>query len=129
MSLDDAPYLLNWRKELRNGLVSLEIDIEKGDVVLMSTDSLARRIIYQLLIMDQVNTESILGESIIKNINKDLLEYIKINYLNLYNIKKFLDYCKRLIYSEIPTFQKILAKLIDNNELEKDDFSIIYIEV
>ena len=127
-NLDDSPKLLNWKTELKYDLSSKSASVKKGDILIISTDALSRRIIYQLFVLDQLNAERILGESISSNKNLDLIEHINRGF-NFNTLSNFLNYWKKQVVKGDVEFMNTLKILINTNELEKDDYSIIRIEI
>jgi hypothetical protein len=126
--LNDSPKLLNWNKELKYSLLSNSASFKNGDIAIMCTDGLARRIIYQLYILDQQNTENLLGPSISASKDLDLLEFIRTGF-DFKTVANFLRYWEKLIVKDRNQFKQELMKLIERNELEKDDYSIIFINL
>jgi hypothetical protein len=124
-SLDDFPKLLNWNKEINFDLTAKEIELRIDDIILICTDSIARWIIYYLIILDTTETQKILGDTIFKNIDKDKLESIKLSN-QFKNLSELLFKLKNTVNKSEPFFKKELEKQINLDHLEKDDFTIIF---
>lgn len=123
-TLNDFPKLLNWNRTLSYNMMSKTIDLNKGDVIILCTDSISRWLIYYLLLLEQNSTEKLLGATLSKSIDKDILQmlYMKGKYGNLNHLLKEieLNFKKGNEY-----FLKELKQLVNDNELEKDDYSIL----
>jgi hypothetical protein len=128
LSLEDNPELLNWQKALEYSLLSKSVDYENGDTIIICTDSLSRRIIYQLLLINQFETELCLNENINKTYRRDFLEHLKINQ-RIFKMKEFVNYLRNLIAMSPDSFRAELRKWVERNELEKDDYSFIIIDL
>jgi hypothetical protein len=127
-SLDNNPELLNWQKTLEYLLASKSVDYENGDTIIIATDSLSRRIIYQLINIDEKNTKNCLNETLVKNLRSDFIKHI--NETNKMTcVKKLVDYLRKLINMDIASFRDELKIWVDRNELEKDDYSLIIIDL
>jgi hypothetical protein len=127
-SLDDNPCLINWQKPTENSLLSKCIEYENGDTMIICTDSLSRRIIYQLLLINQFETEQCLSEKINKTYRRDFLEHLKINQ-RVFKMNEFVAYLRNLIGMNSKSFRSELTKWVERNELEKDDYSFIIIDL
>jgi hypothetical protein len=124
-SLDDFPRLLNWNKELNFDLTSKEINLITNDIIIICTDSLARWLIYHLMILATTETQYLLGNTILTNINHDKLEYIKLS--NQYkDLSDLLLKLQQTLNEGSNFFKKVLEKQINGNQLEKDDFTIVF---
>ena len=128
LSLEDNPELLNWQKSLDYSLESKGVIYENGDTIIIASDSLSRRIIYQLLLLNQNLAEQCLNKNINKTYNRDFLEYLKLNQ-EIFKTSDFIDYLRKLINKDIDSFRKELVKWIERNELENDDYSFIIIDL
>jgi hypothetical protein len=128
LSLEDNPELLNWQKALEYPLLSKSVDFENGDTIIICTDSLSRRIIYQLLLINQSETEQCLNENINKTYRRDFLEHLKINQ-RICKMNEFVNYLRNLIGMSTDLFRAELTKWVERNELEKDDYSFIIIDL
>lgn len=125
-SLDDFPKLLNWNKELNFDLTSKEIELRIDDIIIICTDSLARWLIYHLLIFSTTETQNLLGNKIIKNIDIDKLENIK-QFTNQYkNLSDLLIKIENTLNESAVFFKKVLQKQINAHQLEKDDYTIVF---
>ncbi len=124
-SLDDFPKLLNWNKELSFDLISKEINLKSKDILIICTDSLARWIIYHLMILATSETQNLLGDTISKNINNEKLENFKLSnkYKNITDLLFKLEYT---LNESLDYFKKVIEKQINDNQLEKDDFTIVF---
>jgi hypothetical protein len=123
-SLDDFPKLLNWNKELNYDMSTLKIVLKPDDVFMICTDSIARWLLYQLIILVPSVMHDLLGESIMKNINKNMLE--NINLSNKYkNVSELILKIEDILKGNNEFFKKVLDKQINANILEKDDFTIV----
>ena len=127
-SLNDNPDLINWQRPLEYSLLSKSVDYEPGDTIIICTDSLGRRITYQLLLINQSETEQCLNENINKTYRRDFLEHLKINQ-RIFNVNEFIKYLRNLIGLDKNSFRVELTKWIERNELEKDDYSFIIIDL
>jgi len=127
-TLNDNPELINWQKPLGYSLLSKSVDYENGDTIIICTDSLSRRIVYQLLLINQFQTEQFLTENINKTYRRDFLEHLKINQ-KLFEMREFVDYLRNLIGMSADSFRAELTKWVERNELEKDDYSFIIIDL
>jgi hypothetical protein len=127
-SLNDNPDLINWQRPLEYSLLSKSVDYEPGDTIIICTDSLSRRITYQLLLINQSETEQCLNENINKTYRRDFLEHLKINQ-RIFNVNEFIKYLRNLIGLDKNSFRVELTKWIERNELEKDDYSFIIIDL
>lgn len=128
LSLNDNPELLNWQKALEYSLLSKSVDYKNGDTIIICTDSLSRRIIYQLLLINQFETEQCLNENINKTYRRDFLEHLKINQ-RIFKMNEFVNYLRNLIAMSPDSFREELRKWVERNELEKDDYSFIIIDL
>jgi hypothetical protein len=124
-SLDDFPKLLNWNKKLNYDLSIKEISLQSNDIIIICTDSIARYLIYQLIILVPTEMQDLLGESIIKNIDNDKLETFKL-YSNYENVSELLSKLEETLDRGLEFFKKVLDKQIKVNLLEKDDFTIVF---
>jgi hypothetical protein len=128
LNIDDNPELINWQKALQYPLTSTSKDFDEGDVIVMCTDSMSRRIIYQLLLISQIETEKCLNEHMNKSFSRDFLEYLRINQ-GIFKLNEFIKYLWKLSEMNSDSLMKELTKWIVKNELEKDDYSLIIIEL
>jgi hypothetical protein len=128
MNLHDSPDLINWRRDLNFNLVSKEYLLEKDDIVILCTDSIARLLVYHLLVLDQKNTFKALGDRITKSIDQNMLEYLHKRYSFIETMTSLLGQLKKLVKLQDYNFQKVLSTLVHRGELDKDDFSIVIIE-
>lgn len=124
-SLDDFPKLLNWNKELNFDLLINEIELKTNDVFIICSDSIARWMIYHLMILETLVTQKILGESIVKNIDTDRLERLKFSN-QFKNLSDLLFKLENTVNRSETFFKIELKKSIDENLLEKDDFTIVF---
>lgn len=124
-SLDDFPKLLNWNKEINFDLTTKEIELRIDDIILICTDSIARWIIYYLIIFDSSETQKILGDTIFINIDKDKLESIKLSN-QFKNLTELLFKIRQTVNKSETFFKNQLEKQINLDHLEKDDFTIIF---
>jgi hypothetical protein len=124
-SLDDFPKLVNWNKSLNYDLTSKEIELMPEDIIILSTDSISRWLIYNLLIVSQLKTQELLGVELSNSINLDLLELLKLKarYSSLEDMLMKIEYTFK---RGNEFFIEELKKLVANNELEKDDYTIIF---
>lgn len=124
-SLDDFPKLINWNKSLNYDLISKEIELMAGDVLILCSDSISRWLIYNLLILSQVKTQELLGVEVSSSVNPDLIELLKIKnrYLCLDDMLMKIE---DTFNQGSDFFLEVLKKLVTNNEIEKDDYTIIY---
>lgn len=124
-SLDDFPKLVNWNKSLNYDLTSKEIELMPEDIIILSTDSISRCLIYNLLIVSQLKTQELLGVELSNSINLDLLELLKLKarYSSLEDMLMKIEYTFK---RGNEFFIEELKKLVANNELEKDDYTIIF---
>lgn len=124
-SLDDFPKLVNWNKSLNYDLTSKEIELMPEDIIILSTDSISRWLIYNLLIVSQLKTQELLGVELSSSINLDLLELLKFKdrYSSLEDMLMKIEYTFK---RGNEFFIEELKKLVANNELEKDDYTIIF---
>ena len=127
-SLNDNPDLINWQKPLGYSLLSKCVEYENGDTIIICTDSLSRRIVYQLLLINQFETEKCLNENINKSYRRDFLEHLEINQ-KIFNMNEFIKYLRNLIGMSADSFRTELTKWVERNELEKDDYSFIIIDL
>ncbi len=128
LSLEDNPELLNWQRAFEYSLLSKSVDYENGDTIIICTDSLSRRIIYQLLLINQFETEQCLNENINKTYRRDFLEHLKINQ-RIFRMNEFVNYLRNLIGMSAESFRAEITKWVERNELEKDDYSFIIIDL
>jgi hypothetical protein len=126
--LTEDPNLVNWKLSLENLIVSESFHYTPGDCIILCTDSLSRRIIYQLMLLDRDSTEKCLSTNIINSYNRDFLEHLRINK-QLNDTSDFINYLKVLFSKPIKNYSKHLKYWIKRNELEKDDYSIIIIDL
>lgn len=124
-SLDDFPKLLNWNKELNFDLLINEIELKTNDVFIICSDSIARWIIYHLMVIETFETQKILGESIVKSIDSNKLLNIKLSN-SFKNLSDMLLKLENTIKKSESFFKKELEKSINGNVLEKDDFTIVF---
>jgi ABC-type uncharacterized transport system ATPase subunit len=89
---------------------------------------LSRRIIYQLLLINQFETEQCLNENINKTYRRDFLEHLKINQ-RIFRMNEFVNYLRNLIGMSAESFKAEITKWVERNELEKDDYSFIMIDL
>ena len=129
-NLNENPELINWRSVpiCSSLLVSKIYKYSNDDVIIITTDSLSRRIIYQLILLDLQNTESCLNNELIKNINGNFINYIK-NKQKLFSVEKFIEYLRKITEKDNVFFKNELTKYIEQNEIEEDDYSIIIIDL
>lgn len=123
-SIDDFPKLINWNKSLEYDLASKHIDLLRGDILVLCTDCLARWLIYNMLVLEQYETQRQLGEDLSKSIDKNILEEFKLRnkYQNLYEL------LKRIKYSMDKggvILLRELEKKVNEKELDKDDYSLV----
>lgn len=129
-TLTDHPQLLNWSKEMNYDLSSNSILFNNGDKVLLCSDSFARWIIINLLIIDSYNMSFLLKETLTQNINKDYDELkifckMKYNFLGTNNLLAFIED----IIEAKDKFENATRDMITSGELEKDDYTIINIDI
>lgn len=127
--LDESPSLLNWRKELKYDLVSNAIELVERDIIIMGSDSLSRWLLLNLLLLDKENVQKLLPEILLKNINNEYREFLE--QLNMYGECKSTAELIKFVYNllkDSSIYIISLQKLIQKNELEQDDFSLIYYE-
>jgi hypothetical protein len=127
-NLNDNPNLINWQKPLEYSLLSKSVDYENGDTIVICTDSLSRRIVYQLLLINQSETEQCLNENINKTYRRDFLDHLKINQ-QICRMNEFVNYLRNLIGMSAESFRAEITKWVERNELEKDDYSFIIIDL
>ena len=124
-SLDDFPKLLNWNKGLNYDLSMLEIELKSDDVLIICTDSISRWIIYHLMVIETFETQKILGESIVKSIDSNKLQNIKLSN-SFKNLSDMLLKIENTVNKSETFFKNELEKSINGNVLEKDDFTIFF---
>jgi hypothetical protein len=124
-SLDDFPKLLNWNKELNYDMSTSEITLKSEDILIICTDSIARWMIYNLMVIDTLETQRLLGESILKSIDSNILLDMKL--LNQFtNLSDMLLKLENTVNKSLTFFKNELEKSINENVLEKDDFTIFF---
>lgn len=123
--LDDFPKLLNWNKELNYDMSISEINLKPDDILIISTDSIARWIIYHLMVIETFETQKILGESIVKSIDSNKLQNIKLSN-PFKDLSDMLLKIENTVNKSETFFKNELEKSINGNLLEKDDFTIFF---
>lgn len=124
-SLDDFPKLLNWNKELNYDMSISEIKLKPDDILIISTDSITRWIIYHLMVIETFETQKILGESIVKSIDSNKLQNIKLSN-PFKDLSDMLLKIENTVNKSETFFKNELEKRINGNVLEKDDFTIFF---
>ncbi len=124
-NLNDFPKLVNWNKSLSYDLKSKVIDIQPTDILIICTDSLSRWLIYNLLILSPSETQDLLNNEIINNISNISIEQFRTNE-SYENLSDLLSKIEQVIKEGSEYFQKVISKKIKLNQVEKDDFSILF---
>ncbi|NVN96644.1 protein phosphatase 2C family protein [Candidatus Nomurabacteria bacterium] len=127
--LNQSPNLLNWRRELKHNLLSNEFNISSKDKIIICSDSFARWLLLNLLVLDCNNTQQLLNPDMISDINSEFIDYLEyIKTTKKYSsVSNLLSVIKEMLFDK-DVFQDTLSKLIEQNELVKDDFSVIFLE-
>ncbi|RAR73854.1 hypothetical protein [Flavobacterium aciduliphilum] len=124
-TLDDFPKLLNWNKKLNYDLSRSEIELKSDDILIISTDSIARWIIYHLIILAPDHMLVLLNENIIKN--KDINKTENFNLNNKYkSISDLIQKIEVTMNTDLLNIKCMLEKQINLELLEKDDFTMFF---
>ncbi len=130
-NIDDSPELLNWNSDQQTIIPTKVFKLDGDSIIIIASDSLAKWILINILLLDpmallemganqyylnslsvekyMVRKESIARGSGMKSIN-DLLFYLKENSM------------------ETNKFRDSMKELYQNEEIDIDDYSLIYIE-
>jgi hypothetical protein len=129
--IDDAPFLLNWNIELEKQLSFDSIEIENEFRLIIASDSLAKWILLNLVIFNVSALEERYFSSDFKySLNAEKYQSQKSNIRlgsNLGTIESLFYFLKN-ISQNTDMFKSEMIKLYQNQELEIDDYSLIYIE-
>lgn len=124
-SLDDFPKLLNWNIKLNYDLSHSEIELKTNDILILCTDSIARWIIYYLIILAPKVMFGLLNENIIKNKDNDKLENFNLN--NKYkSISDLIQKMEKIMSTDLKNIKSVLENQINLGLLEKDDFTMFF---
>lgn len=129
--IDEAPNLLNWNIELEKELPFDSFEIEHDFILVLASDSLSKWILLNIAMLDfSILTETHFNTNFINSLNNEKYQSRKSNIKlgsNLKDLKELFDYLKS-ISKDNDIFKKSMKILYENNELEIDDYSLIYVE-
>jgi hypothetical protein len=129
--IDSYPNLLNWNDELKNELPFNSFEILKSFSCVLASDSLAKWILLNIAIIDfSLLVDLGLKQNFLKSLNNQQTEFkksqIKLNH-NFKTIDDLLNYLKLISSNEVE-FLKNMKLIHNKQEIEIDDYSLIYIE-
>lgn len=127
-NLNESPEMLNWSRELNIDLTPKSLRWNVGDILILCTDSIARRLIYQLIVIDPSTVQNCLNDNLFRFIDRDLLETVTLN-THIKRSADLLKYLDKLLGLNKGDFKASIRKLVESNELEKDDYTIIKIDL
>ncbi len=129
--IDEAPNLLNWNIELQQELPFDSFEIENDFILILASDSLSKWIILNIAILDfSILTEAHFNSHFINSLNSEKYQSRKSSLKlgsNLKDINNLFEYLK-FISKDNEIFKESMKLLHENNELEIDDYSLIYVE-
>ncbi|GEM55388.1 hypothetical protein B0A58_10275 [Flavobacterium branchiophilum NBRC 15030 = ATCC 35035] len=129
--IESYPNLLNWNDDLLNELPFNSFEIINNFICVMASDSLAKWILLNIALIDfSLLVDLGINQSFLKSLNNQNLEFKK-SQINMNHdfkkIKMLLNYLKSISRNE-EEFINNMKLLHTNNEIEIDDYSLIYIE-
>lgn len=129
--IDEAPSLLNWNIELEKELPFDSFEIEHDFILMLASDSLSKWILLNIAMLDfSILTETHFNTNFINSLNSEKYQSRKSNIKlgsNLKDLNDLFDYLKS-VSKDNEIFKQSMKILYENNELEIDDYSLIYVE-
>lgn len=129
--IDEAPNLLNWNIELKQELPFDSFEIENDFILMLASDSLSKWILLNIAMLDfSILTETHFNTHFINSLNSEKYQSRKSNIKlgsNLKDLNDLFDYLKS-VSKDNDVFKQSMKILYENNELEIDDYSLIYVE-
>lgn len=130
--IDESPFLLNWLDDLDKELPFHSIDVTNHFVILMASDSLAKWIILCLAMINQdLIVQPIFKDNFLLSINnpKNMLRKEAVNFgsHNIKTLENLFEYLKKVSSAE-DVFTSAMQTLYLNQEIDIDDYSLIFIE-
>ncbi|MBK8808643.1 MAG: protein phosphatase 2C family protein [Bacteroidales bacterium] len=131
-SMDESPCLLNWLIDLDKELPFHSIDVTNHFIILMASDSLAKWIILCLAMINQdLIAPPIFKDNFLLSINnpKNMLRKEAVNFgsHNIKTLEDLFEYLKK-VSSAKDIFTSAMQTLYSNQEIDIDDYSLIFIE-
>jgi hypothetical protein len=129
--IEQAPILLNWNIEIGQQLPFDSFEIENDFKLILASDSLSKWILLNIAILDFSNISEIhFNKSFINSLQNEKQvnrkSYIELGS-NLKDLNGLFDFLKTVSIDN-DVFKKSMTNLFENNEIEIDDYSLIYIE-
>ncbi len=129
--IDQAPILLNWNIEIVQQLPFDSFEIENEFKLILASDSLSKWILLNIAIIDfSILSETHFNVSFINSLNNEKYQSRKSNIKlgsKLKDLNSLFEYLKTASIDN-DVFKKSMANLYENNEIEIDDYSLIYVE-
>jgi hypothetical protein len=129
--IDEAPNLLNWNIELEKELPFDSFEIEHDFILILASDSLSKWILLNIAMLDfSILTETHFNTNFINSLNSEKYQSRKLNIKlgsNFKDLNDLFDYLKS-VSKDNEIFKQSMKLLYENDELEIDDYSLIYVE-
>ncbi|NQX38836.1 Serine/threonine protein phosphatase PrpC [Pedobacter steynii] len=125
-SLNDPPKLFNWNKKLDQRIQVEKKILKSDDQLILTTDSISRWLILQLMLLSPMEMPTLLGEQLYSSVSKEgeLLESLNLRK-EFNSTTALLEFIERGLQCPYIIIRKNLSDRIERAELEKDDLSIL----
>lgn len=131
-SFDQNPELLNWLEESNVQMPLKEFKIEGETIILQASDGLAKWIILNLFILDAVSMNEIgINKSYLDSLSQDTNMLRKESLAigsGIKSVNQLLCFLEE-ISGNRNNFESAMKELFEREEIEIDDYSLIYIDV